>query len=196
MPLAQIRSFIAVSLSREVKGELAGLQAKLKNPPKPWVKWVDPESIHITLKFLGDTPFDKIEAVKAAMAGAVQGLSPFKLKAGGLGVFPNPARAQVIWVGLTGDTTKLAELQQRLEKKLETNGFPAENRKFSAHLTLGRLRREALPEQQQEIGRLAESTECCLNSEISVESICLMKSQLTPQGPIYTSLAEVPLNID
>lgn len=193
MPTAQVRSFVAVSLGNELKGELAALQAKLKNPPKPWIKWVDPENIHITLKFLGDTPLDKIETVKAVITGAAQGVKPFKLKAEGLGVFPNTIRAQVIWVGLTGDTHKLNELQQRLEKRLETIGFPSENRKFSAHLTLGRVRREATSYQQQEAGKLVETIQYRFDSEISVKSIQLMKSQLTPKGPIYTRLTEVPL---
>ena len=191
--MEQIRSFIAVELSQELKNELAWLQERLKNPPRPWMKWVDPQSIHITLKFLGDTPVGKIEAVKAAMKEAALGVSPFALKAGGLGVFPNPRRAQVIWVGLNGDAQKLAALQRRLEKRLEALGFAAEERPFSAHLTLGRVRRDALPPQQEEIGRLAATMECCLNSGVAVESICLIKSQLTPQGPIYSRLAEVPL---
>jgi 2'-5' RNA ligase len=194
MPLAQIRLFIAVSLSQELKEELAILQSRLKRLSLSWVKWVDPERIHITLKFIGDTPADKIETIKAAMTEAVKSANPFNLKFEGLGVFPNPTRAQVIWVGLGGDRQKLVILQQRLERRLETIGFPAENREYTAHLTLGRVHRNATKRQQEEIGRLVGSTNCCLNSELVVESICLMKSQLTPQGPIYTQLAKVPLN--
>ena len=191
--MEQIRSFIAIELSRGLKKELAGLRSRLQNPPRPWVKWIDPESIHITLKFLGDIPADRVEDIQAAMEEAACGITPFTLKAGGLGVFPNPRRAQVIWVGLIGETERLAALQQRLEKRLEAIGFPAETRPFSAHLTLGRLRQDALPPQREDIGRLAAATECCLSSEIAVEAICLMKSQLTPRGAIYSHLASIPL---
>ena len=192
--MEKIRSFVAVPLSRELKDELAELLSRLKSQPRPWVKWVDPQSIHITLKFLGNIPLDKIEAVKAATAEAAKGVSPFNLKACGLDVFPNPRRAQVIWVGLSGDTQKLADLQQKLESSLETIGFLSEGRKYSAHLTLGRVRREATVRQQEEIGRLAESTRCHLDPEIYVKSICLMKSRLNPQGPIYSLLVEIPLD--
>lgn len=191
--MEQIRSFIAVELDQTLKWELAGIQSRLQNPPRPWVKWVNPENIHITLKFLGDIAADKVEAIKEVMRQAASGVAPFTLKAEGLGVFPNDRKPQVIWVGLSGETQRLAELQEKLEKRLEAIGFAAESRPFSAHLTLGRVRREALPQQRQDIGRLAATMGCCASSQIAVDAICLMESQLTPGGAIYSRLAVAPL---
>ena len=82
------------------------------------MKWVDPYSIHLTLKFLGNVAVDRIDPITAAMEEAAQGVSPFPLEVEGLGVFPNLRRVQVVWVGVSGEVDKLAQLQQRLESNL------------------------------------------------------------------------------
>jgi len=113
-----VRCFIAVELPEEIKKGLKDLQTKLKSGGQFPAKWVDPYSIHLTLKFLGNVSQDRLDEITAAMEEASQGVSPFNLEVKGLGVFPNPRRVQVAWVGVGGEVEKLAHLQQRLETKL------------------------------------------------------------------------------
>lgn len=191
--MEQIRSFIAIELSDQLRRELAVLQSKLKTPERPWIKWVEPSGIHLTLKFLGSIAASKTDEVARAMSEAVQEITPFRLTAEGLGVFPNPRRVQVVWVGIGGQVAKLARLHKQLDSRLADLGFAAEERPFSAHLTLARLRREAQPPQRQELGRLVAETEFKATGDIKVNAINLMKSQLTPQGAIYSRLASAAL---
>jgi 2'-5' RNA ligase len=144
------------------------------------------------LKFLGYIDASRTDEVAAAMVKAVSETIPFQLTAGGLGVFPNPKRLQVIWVDIGGEVARLNRLHQRLEEQLVALGFAAEARDFSAHLTLGRLRHDVLPWQRQELGKLVAETGFNVGSVFRVDALSLMKSQLTPRGAIYSRLAEVP----
>lgn len=191
--MEQLRSFIAIELPDEVKRRLRELQAQLKAGGPTPVKWVEPDNIHLTLKFLGNVAADRIDEIAAAMTEAMRGTSPFKLEVTELGVFPNPRRVQVIWVGLGGEVDKLASLQQRIESSLKRLGFPPENRRFTPHLTLARLRDRATPQERERLGQLITETELDTAQSFSVDSVNLMKSQLTPEGPIYTCLSSAAL---
>jgi 2'-5' RNA ligase len=111
----------------------------------------------------------------------------------GLGVFPNPKRVQIIWVGLTGELDKLNRLQKRIEEELVPLGFPAEGRAFTPHLTLARVRDYAGPDARQKLGQLIEKTGFEAKSQISVNAVHLIKSQLTREGPIYTKISTIEL---
>jgi len=191
--MEQVRSFIAIELPDELKVGLAELEAQLKQGKPPSVKWVDPSSIHLTLKFLGNIAVDRISAITRAMEEATRELSPFQLKVTGLGVFPNLKRVQVVWVGIGGEVDKLGQLQQRIESNLVPLGFTAESRRFTPHLTLARLRDQALPDERQRFGQLIASTKFEAVYTIKVDSINLMKSQLTREGAIYSRLSSVGL---
>ena len=158
------------------------------------MKWVNPESIHLTLKFLGNITADKIVEITKAIENAAQTTPPFHLEVKGLGVFPNLKRVQVIWTGLRGDTDKLSQLQQRLESNLAGLGFPAESRPFTPHLTLARVRDQASTDERQRIGQLITDTEFEAVHPIEVDAISLMKSQLTREGAIYSHLSLAKLN--
>jgi len=192
--MEQIRSFIAIELPDELKSELVQLEARLKSIDQPFVKWVDPYSIHLTLKFLGNVAADRIGEITEAMEEATQGISSFHLQVRDLGVFPNLRRVQVAWVGLGGEIYKLAQLQQRIESSLETLGFTPESRKFVPHLTLARVRNRASLNERQRLGELIASTSFDTVHNIKVDSISLMKSQLTREGAIYTRISLVGLN--
>ena len=141
--MKQIRSFIAIELPESVKQELVILENQLKERSGINAKWVDPYSIHLTIKFLGNVPVNKIDGILHAMEEAVKSTGPFTLQITGLGAFPNLNRVQVAWVGLTGELDRLTKIQQQVESGLVPLGFAAEKRAFKPHLTLARVRDRA-----------------------------------------------------
>ena len=191
--MEQVRSFIAIELPDELKVGLAQLEAQLKLSKRPSVKWVDPYSIHLTLKFLGNIATDMISEITRAMEETTQGIAPFHLEVKGLGAFPNLRRVQVVWVGISGEIDRLGQLQHHIESNLAPLGFSAESRPFTPHLTLARLRDRALPSERQGFGQLIASTRFEAVYTIKVDSINLMKSQLTREGAIYSRLSSVEL---
>ncbi len=191
--MEEVRCFIAIELPEGVKKSLRELQAQFKAESLAPVKWVDPDNIHLTLKFLGNVAADRLEAISSAMTNAVQDISPFKLEVKELGVFPNPRRVQIVWVGMSGETEKLSRLQQRIESGLEKLGFPPENRRFTPHLTLARLRDRATPQEREKLGQLIAETEFDASQSFVVDSVKLMKSQLTREGPIYSQISSAEL---
>lgn len=193
--MEQIRSFIAIELPQELKLELGRLQASLK-VDKPRIKWVNPEGMHLTLKFLGNVPATSINDITQAMTESAAKVSPFKLEVGHLGVFPNMKRVQVVWVGLGGELDRIKQLHKLLEINLSRLGFAAEKRPFSPHLTLARVGNEASPDERQRFGELIATTSFETDKVIPVNSIVFMKSQLTSQGAIYTKIGLAELKKD
>ena len=191
--MEQVRCFIAIGLPDEVKDGLSNLQAQLKTGDQPGVKWVDPYGVHLTLKFLGSVAADRIDPVSRAMEEAAQGISPFSLKVEGLGVFPSLRRVQVVWVGVSGEVDKLAQLQERLESNLAGLGFAPEKRRFTPHLTLARLRDRVSLDERQRFGQLIAGTKFEPAYSFQVEAISLMRSQLTREGAIYSRISAVEL---
>jgi len=191
--MEQIRAFIAIELPQELRQGLEQLQAGLKTASQSPVKWVDPNGIHLTLKFLGNIAADSTGEITQAMRQASRGISPFLLKVGGLGVFPNLKRVRVVWVGISGEMDKLSKLHQNIESALKPLGFTPESRPFAPHLTLARLRSRASDEEQQRWGQLIASTKFEVTYTIEVGAINLMRSQLTREGAIYTQISSVGL---
>ncbi len=192
--MEQVRSFIAIKLPDELKLGLTQLEAQLKMSKQPWVKWVDPYSIHLTLKFLGSIAVDRISEITRAMEEAIQGISPFCLEVKDLGVFPSLRRVQVAWVGISGEVDKLSQLQRHLESNLARLGFAPETRPFTPHLTLARLRNRASLDERQSFGQLIATTRFEAVYTIKVDAINLMRSQLTREGAIYSRISSVGLN--
>ena len=191
--MALIRAFIAVELPAELKKELSELEGRLKKNSPPVVKWVDPKNIHITLKFLGEISEDNIDELMLAIEESAQGIQPFQLEVSEVGAFPNLERVQVLWVGVKGELEKITRLQKSIELNTEQLGFPRESRDFSPHLTLGRVRDETRPNERQRLGKLLADTSFTTLHNVNVDAINLMKSQLTPTGPIYTCIGSVKL---
>ncbi len=191
--MEQVRSFIAIELPDEVKLWLVQLQARLKLDEQPSVKWVDPNGIHLTMKFLGNVPVDRIDDISRAIEEAARGISPFHLEVKELGVFPNLRRVQVAWVGISGQVDRLSQLQQRIESALSLIGFAPESRPFTPHLTLARLRDRASSDERQRFGQLIADTKSEAAIEFKVDTIRLMRSQLTRKGAIYNQIGSVEL---
>ena len=191
--MEKIRAFIAIELPDPVKDSLSSLEDRLRPAEHPFVKWVGPKGIHLTLKFLGNIATDQVPRIIEAITSASQGLSPLKLQIGGLGAFPNLQRPRVIWVAVTGEVDPLIALQRDIDQALVPLGFAIEKRPFSPHLTLGRLRERASPGERKSIGELVMATESEGGPSMEVTQISLMRSTLTPSGAIYNRLASIEL---
>jgi RNA 2',3'-cyclic 3'-phosphodiesterase len=190
--MEQIRSFIAIEMTPEVRKSLFRLQDGLKAGGQQ-VKWVESQNLHLTLQFLGNIDITAVGNITNAIERAAAGISHFRLEVGGLGAFPNIRRANIIWVGLAGDLDKLDKLQKNIGANLTPLGFPPETRPFTPHLTIGRVRDFARPEEREALGRMIEKTPYNVKYRIDVAAVNLMKSQLTREGPIYSKLAAVTL---
>lgn len=191
--MEEIRSFIAIELPDEITQGLSRLVARLKLRQPDGVKWVDPAGIHLTLKFLGNVAPGRIGEITEAMAESARGISPFSLEIKDLGAFPNLDRVRVVWVGIEGETDKLAQLQQRLEYNLEILGFPPEARDFTPHLTLARAREQASPMERQELGQLIAATKPVTIGSFTVAVVALIRSQLTRAGAVYSRIGAFEL---
>jgi 2'-5' RNA ligase len=191
--MEQVRAFIAIELPDELKLALIRLQDQLKSGGQTSVKWVDPYSIHLTLKFLGNIGRDTVGGITTALEEAARGIHPFRLEARGLGAFPGLKRVQVVWVGVTGEVDRLRQLQQRIESNLAPLGFVPESRPFTPHLTIARLRDRVTPDERQSLGHLIGSTSFDTVYVINVGSIHLMRSQLTREGAVYSRISSVKL---
>ena len=189
----QIRSFIAVELSEEVRSALHRLQAELTLPQYSFVKCVAPESIHVTLKFLGNISPQKVAEITRVMEQASQGVSPFQLQIIDVGAFPNMRQPRVLWVGIKGELDKLTAWQKRIDDGLVPLGFGKETRPFTPHLTLARVRENCSPGDRRDLGELVMKTHVEVDYKVAVNSLSLMKSQLSPGGAVYSRLAEVKL---
>lgn len=192
--MTTLRTFVAIELDKELLGSLMDLQARLRDRVTPRsVRWVRPEGIHLTLKFLGETRQDQIEAVKAALNRAASEVLAFTITVGGLGCFPNTRRPRVIWVGLNEPTGTLSRLRDRVESHVAPLGFPTENRPFHPHLTLGRVQRYASKSEVREVGEVTAASEIGILDEMRVSRVCYIKSDLRPGGAVYTTLHEARL---
>jgi 2'-5' RNA ligase len=191
--MEKIRSFIAIELPGEVKQALTRLQEELKSAGNLPLRWVEPKNIHLTLKFLGDIDVASTGKITLALEDAVRGAQPFNIEVKGLGVFPSLKRIQIVWVGLYGEMEKLGQLQKSIEEKLKPLGFTPENRPFTPHLTLARVRDYARPEERQKLGDIISAASFEGQYKVNVTSVNLMKSQLTREGPIYSKIGTVNL---
>ena len=189
-----IRAFIAIELPVEMKHYLAQLQARLKTDNQPRIKWANPDGIHLTLKFLGDVDPSMIDGITQAMTDAAHKTSPFKLGVQQPGAFPSLKRVQVVWVGLGGEVDKLKQLHKLLDINLARLGFSAEQRPFKAHLTLARLGNEVSADERQQFGELVAATRLEASQNIKVDSINLIRSQLTRGGATYSRISSAELS--
>ncbi len=192
--MEKIRSFVAIELNDQIKEELGKTQALLKSRGiADWVRWVRPQGIHVTMKFLGDVPTDRIKEIAVAIKGASGGVGPFSLSFGGLGCFPSGSRPNVIWVGILGDTKTLIHLQSRIDASLAVLGFPPEKRKYTPHLTLGRVGRHVARRERRRLGGLIQTENVDPLGEMEVHEVSLMRSILSSAGAQYSQLAVVKL---
>lgn len=183
-----MRTFIAIDLSNETKEKLKLIQAELKRSDAD-VKWVDPENIHLTLKFLGEITEEQAGRIKETLNKIASNLKPFEITLSGIGAFPKLDYPRVIWVGIEKGKKETEEIAKRTEDELEKLGIEKEERAFTAHLTIGRVRsgrnKDALKDRVNSLN-LQPTTYHLLPT--NVNAIYLYQSTLTPKGPTYTPL--------
>ncbi len=188
-----VRTFIAIELDPAVLAQVSKLQSRLKDDVPPgFVRWVRPGGIHLTLKFLGDVPPEKVDDIARALRTASAAHAPFSLHIAGMGCFPNPRRPRVIWIGVDEPSGTLERLYKDVERALGPLGYPPEQRPFSPHLTLGRVKRGRSATDLEALGEYVTRSKVSIG-QMEVTSIHLMRSDLRPTGAIYTALAAAPL---
>ncbi len=184
-----IRSFLAIELPEPILRKIGEVQGGLKSS-RADVRWTNPLTIHLTLKFFGNIEESRIDPISESIEKPVRNTSAFSLKVRGVGAFPHLKNPRVIWIGLVDEREALISLQRQIEACLEKIGFPIEDRLFRPHLTLGRMKssrgKEALGERMERV-REEEF------GSFQVEKVILFKSDLRPTGPIYTPLRELRL---
>jgi len=182
-----MRSFIAIPLNRRTHSELLQLQDKLRKSHAD-IKWVKPENIHLTLKFLGDIDESQATQIKTTLTEVSKRHNPFSMHLSSLGTFPKLSSPRVVWVGIDEGQQECKTLQKSVEDALEKLGFEKENRKFTAHLTLGRVRSDK--NKSQFINLLEENRDFSSKTRITVERIILFQSTLSKEGSIYAPLSK------
>ncbi len=185
-----IRAFIAFPLPELISTRICDIQERLKSYRLP-VRWVKPENVHLTLKFLGEISLSTITGIAEVIEDTVRDFSPLILFTKGLGVFPGIKKPRVIWIGISGDIKPLSEIQANLETNLEIKGFAKENKPFKSHLTLGRVKDDIHPENLIDILR---SFSDFSSEPFEARELVLYKSELNPSGALYTKLQTVYLD--
>lgn len=196
-----IRAFVAVELNQELRQAIGRVQAQTKErlmkrlPTDARIQWVRPESIHLTLKFLGDIAERRVDEMRHALAATIGSASRFTVEVGGLGVFPDHRAPRVLWIGLADASHRLSRLAADIDSALTALGFAPEGKPFTPHLTLARIK-----EKSREVGQALTAsgalTEGAQAGRLTVRSVALMRSELKPSGSVYTRLWEVPLHND
>jgi len=185
---SSIRTFVCIDVPASIKDRIAQLQGNLRQHDAK-ISWVKPANIHLSLKFLGDVAATRIPAVGSAVERAAHLVRPLEIEVGGAGCFPSAKSPRVFWVGLTAVPDRLARLHALIEQELATEGFPPDTRKFSPHLTIGRVR---LPQNAGLVAGELMSTGFSPASFQATEVI-VMRSELNPSGSIYSALYKLSL---
>lgn len=183
-----IRCFIAIELPPEVLRVLEDLQGRLGKGREQAAKWVPAGGIHLTLKFLGDVPSDRMPLIASVMGRVGAAGTPLVLQLAEAGCFPSADRPRVLWAGLAGDVDGLAQLHSRVQDAMAESGFPREARAFTPHLTLARMRDLATPDELRRVGSAVRALSVPRVGFVARE-IALIRSDLLPSGAVYTVLA-------
>ena len=187
-----MRCFIAIDIDEQIQKSLGDLQRRLQAEAgldKSGVKWVKPELMHLTLKFLGEVDDSRIPQVCDIAGQVAKKYSGFEIDVAKVGYFGKSA-ARVLWVGLTDAAGTLLSLQEDLENQLAEAGWPKEQRRFSAHLTLCRIKNTKAGKRLAEISK--GYADFAVGSAVA-DAVCVYQSQLRPAGPIYARLAQYEL---
>ncbi|MDI6781253.1 MAG: RNA 2',3'-cyclic phosphodiesterase [bacterium] len=185
-----VRTFIALLINDELKNRLKQIQEKLRLANAD-VKWIAPEEMHLTLKFLGNTGISQIDDIFKAVSEVAGNFPPILISLSSVGAFPCVNCPQIIWVGIDEGKEIICEINHCLENKLAMLGFKKEKKRFNPHLTVGRVKGlKGFTELTKRIVSVETPVERMLVSDIHI-----MKSQLTPQGAIHSVLERIALKI-
>ena len=186
-----IRAFLAIDPPEDILQAMSRLQEKLKREIGGRISWTKPQGQHLTLKFFGDISSEDVKNICSAVQNRVVSEQSLNLKIEKLGVFPDTRRPRVIWCGISDDVEKLSIFQKQLDSDFAGIGFPGEDRPFRAHLTLGRIKDS---HGLTGINDALTKNSAFAAGEFVCKELILFQSKLSPQGAIYTKLAEFALN--
>jgi RNA 2',3'-cyclic 3'-phosphodiesterase len=190
--MSLLRAFIAVELPLEIRKTVCAATSKLRNEIETLVRWVPIENMHLTLKFLGDVSPSNLELLAQMLRAEMDLFNCFDLRLNGIGSFPNLKRPRVIYIGMQAPAA-LEALQRGIESASSRLGYGAEERGFSPHLTIGRVKQNVTATEQQAIRRALEDTKIDSLGTARVNSVELFKSDLKPTGSVYTRLYSASL---
>ncbi|MFN0094438.1 MAG: RNA 2',3'-cyclic phosphodiesterase [Dehalococcoidia bacterium] len=189
-----VRLFVACEVPEDIRNSIGGVIDTLRDRSGSAVRWIRPDGIHVTLKFLGEVPVKKLPAIKLAIQEAVVGHSPFELELDNIGTFGGREGLRIMWMGVAGDVLRLEALVRAVNAALAVVGFEPERRPFRPHLTLGRVRDEIPTRQRAEIEVAVGKTPVPPVSWRTAQ-VSLMRSRMTMQGAMYDVLATFPLRV-
>ena len=184
-----IRTFVAISLPREIVSFLKNIQDEIKRKDIN-ASFARPETMHITLKFIGNTMKQDIETIAEAMRKTAKFHKSFLLSAGGIGIFPSKKKPGIIWAGVKGEIRRLKKMQCDLETDLDLAGFKKETKKFNPHITLARLRKS---QNTSTIIQLTDDFKDHVSKSFPCPAIDLFQSELKPSGASHTKLFSIGL---
>jgi len=193
--MSLLRSFIAVEIPHEIQQAIHQSTANLRKGVGSLIRWVAPENMHLTLKFLGDISPASVDILTQMLRAEADSFLCFDIHLKGIGAFPNLKRPRVIYIGIQAPAG-LEALQRGIESASHRLGYesdPNGGRRFSPHLTIGRVRQGASTSDQQKIRQALENIHIDSLGTARVDSVHLYKSDLKPSGPVYTKLYSVPL---
>jgi 2'-5' RNA ligase len=187
-----LRAFIAIEIPLEIRAAIGSATALVQEEIGSSVRWVSTENMHLTLKFLGDVSPGNVEMLSEMLRAEADLFHCFDLHLGGLGSFPNLKRPRVIFIGIQSPPT-LEALQRGIESASRRLGYESEERGFSPHLTIGRVKQNMTATEQQSIRHALEATRIDSLGTARVDSVHLYKSDLKSTGSVYTRLYSAPL---
>jgi 2'-5' RNA ligase len=191
-----VRAFIAIEIPKPVQDAVERQTARLRQTlGNDLIRWIPAHNIHITLKFLGDVSEAHINFLKQMIARESDSHPQFEMQIGGLGAYPNLRKPRVLWIGLHAPDV-LASLQKNIEAGAVRFGYEREERAFTPHLTIGRVRQSAPTTDLLKIRAALDSTQFGNFERAKIDALHLFKSDLTPGGSIYTKLFSAPLKAD
>ncbi len=189
------RTFIAIPLPDEIQTALAGLQRRLPSSHAETIRWLQPGSIHLTLRFLGGIDPKLAPDITAEIEEAATSTGRFQLRMAGTGTFPPRGRPKVVWAGIAGEVKRLERLRARVEGALSRVGFEPEERPFLPHVTLGRIKQEVGPPRDWRAGQAFQRLQLDgPELEYSVDRVTLFRSHMDHEGVTYEALSESPLS--
>jgi 2'-5' RNA ligase len=190
----KIRSFVAIEFPSTIQDAIIWQTTILrKNYPNPVIRWVKPENIHLTLKFLGDLAKSDLDVLARSLTDEAKRVEPFSISFTNLGIFPNSKKPRIIWIGVNSPAI-LMEFQSKIESLTSRHGIHIEQRPFSPHITLGRIsERNSLLNIDNLILDIS-SIKVSTIDNVNISSIKIFKSDLKPDGPIYTVISNIPFS--
>jgi len=188
--MALIRTFIAIKIPEDIRNRIADLLSSLKGSGGK-ITWVKPHNMHLTLKFLGETEESIVKGISERLEQVLLSYNQFEINLKNIGAFPNLKKPKVLWIGTEGDKNILINLARNIDEQMSEFGFEREKRKFSAHLTIARIRdnRGIDP-----LIKKLEKKKYFVPGTFTVKDILFIKSELTKHGPIYAVLKKIKIN--